>query len=456
MVAKTKDIVGAARQPEKFSGPAKPGLRIGQRDSVLQLLLFLLGAVLPIVTLERNFVGTNAALADRIVPADVVALLTATWCGITRGWKIPLSVMAYLSALVLAFLVAILQSNGDSNLTSALTSLAVLVFAVSFTVIGASIANDEAGLSALTKGILAGLAGETIIAGHDYMFQSSPWFVDSMEHRVRGTFMKSGQLASYAFSMCVYLGTAFNVMKPRRFLNVSLAIAAGCCGIIMISTTRRSALLAIATIPIIFFICGFRFAGHRFYRRLFYFTAAATILIAVNMSQITDSFLGARVQQAVDRMDSDNNWLLSELENLLASFSEWFPFGIGLGQGSRFSVTGEHEIHNGHYAMLIEGGVVLYAGVLYLILAPAARVASLLTARRSDVRLALLVAVFLASLLFMGHNRIYRDRTFMLAVGVGTVGAARLRRELMSRPSDLLTGRQPKPVANSPSQRRAA
>lgn len=392
---------------------------------ITKFLAFMLGVTLPLITLDQNVTSTSGALSDRVVLADFMAMGFLILCGMRTRLQFRSTTVLYLGALLYAFLVALLRHSDSETFIEASKALIAIGFAVAFVVAGATAAMSEKLLYWLTIGCLVGLFGEMIIAAHDYLRPSSPWFVDAMERRVRGTFKKSGQLASYGFSAVVLLGVVCKQLSNRKLLGTCIAagVLAGC--FIIVASTRRSALVGILAMMVTFLVIGTRFANSRLYQLSVASVVAGGLFLVWNLAGLSDSFVMQRYTSAFSNLESSDNWLMVEVHNALDTADAWFPFGIGLGQGFRIGATGEHEIHNGHLAMMVEGGLPLYFCTLALMLYPAWISFKTLASPKSDVSAAILVAVFVGAVVFMGHNRVYRDRAFMVAAGVGTVAAIR-------------------------------
>lgn len=407
----------SAPQPLRSAVPAAGPITKG--------LAFLLGATLPLITLDQNVTSTSAALSDRVVLADLMAIAFLLLSGMRTRLQFRATTVIYIGALLYAFLVALLRHSDSETFIEAAKAFIAIGFAVAFVVAGATAAMSEGVLYWLTMGCLVGLFGEMVIATHDYLYPSNPWFVDAMERRVRGTFKKSGQLASYGFSAVVLLGVVGRQLSHRRMLPAltMAGLMAGC--FIIMASTRRSALVGILAMMVTFLVIGTRFAHTRLYQFSVASVVAGGLFFLWNMAGLSDSFVMQRYTSAFSNLESSDNWLMVEVQNAYDTSDAWFPFGIGLGQGFRIGATGEHEIHNGHLAMLVEGGLPLYFCTLALMLYPAWLSLKTLASPKADIGVAILVAVFVGAVVFMGHNRVYRDRAFMVAAGVGTVVAMR-------------------------------
>jgi len=392
---------------------------------ITKFLAFMLGATLPLITLDQNVTSTSGALSDRVVLADFMALGFLILSGMQTRLQFRSTTVLYLGALLYAFLVALLRHSDSETFMEASKALLAVGFAVTFVVAGATAAMSEKVLYWLTAGCLVGLFGELIISAHDFLNPGSPWFVDAMERRVRGTFKKSGQLASYGFSAVVLLGVVSQQLPKRKLLGtcITAGLLAGC--FIIMASTRRSALVGILAMMATFLVIGSRFANSRLYQLSVASVVVGGVFFVWSLAGLSDSFVMQRYTSAFSNMESSDNWLMVEIHNSLETADAWFPFGIGLGQGFRIGATGEHEIHNGHLAMLVEGGLPLYFGTLALILCPAWVSLKTLGSPKSNISAAILVAVFVGAVVFMGHNRVYRDRVFMVAAGAGTVAAMR-------------------------------
>jgi O-antigen ligase len=158
-------------------------------------------------------------------------------------------------------------------------------------------------------------------------------------------------------------------------------------------------------------------------RRIFYRalagSAAALVLAAVLFwPQISTSFAANRLEDGVKGLASSEGFIRNQFAHTLESAPEWFPWGFGPGKGKLVNREDlqEHEIHNGLLAVVVELGAFGLLAFLGMVLGPLARLRYL---GRNDRSLAVLTATFLlTSLVFMTHNTLYRDRTFLVFLGI--------------------------------------
>jgi hypothetical protein len=111
---------------------------------------------------------------------------------------------------------------------------------------------------------------------------------------------------------------------------------------------------------------------------------------------------------------------------------EWLPFGVGPGNSRSFLPLGL-ELHNAHLALVVDLGLLgLLAFYLLLWRLPLTRGASPTKGSNNLISRQALLAFLVCATVIMLHNRLHRERGFMLFLGIAAqlaaVSAVRLRR----------------------------
>jgi hypothetical protein len=382
-------------------------------------LAFLLGFTLPLLTLKTGYYGTPTDLGSRVAIADAVCIL-AFGLLFLRGApvRLPAAAVLYLAALAVSLIPALLLWPGPEDFVW--TTLAGITMAFSFYVLGLNIGSSRAVTDALLWGLVVVTIAEFAIVGHDYFF-SSQWFPDPMEGRARGTFKANGQLGAFGFCAAGLLLVMSRTPESRR-LRTLCVVAGLLAGTFVFTASRRTGMICV-------FLWAFAFAvlAARFLRRRFYqvFLAAFLLLltgVGLTWGTLTQTFAGQRLSEGLSTLQKSDGFIRAQHEHILKTADEWFPLGFGPGRGNRIDPADpeRHEVHNGLLAVLVELGLAGFLGFVGLVLDP------LLRGRRGprtedrDIREVLLRSFLLISFIFMFHNTLYRDRTFLLFLGMAT------------------------------------
>jgi hypothetical protein len=182
-------------------------------------------------------------------------------------------------------------------------------------------------------------------------------------------------------------------------------------------------------------VMGLRFRRRRWYRVFVMLLLATAATIGLSWSVLSQSFAGKRLEEGMSSLGSSDGFIQLQHRKIVQSMDQWFPFGFGPGRGNRIDPTDpeHHEVHNGLLAVLVELGVLGFVGFSAMVLRPLFRRPP---APRGDgalaLRATLITSFILVSVVFMFHNTLFRDRTYMLFLGMATAiarkpGAAPLR-----------------------------
>jgi O-antigen ligase len=387
--------------------------------SLFRTLAFLVGVALPLLTLKTSYYGTPTDLSSRVAPVDALCLLTLGLL-VLRGSPARLTWPAgiYLFAIVLSLFPALVLSPGPEIF--AWTSFAALLMAFSFYVLGLSVGESRAIMTALLMGVCAVTLVESVIVFHDYFF-SSQWFPDPMEGRARGTFKANGQLGAYGFcaaGMLIALGRVPESPRLRALCLVSGLLAAT----FVFTASRRTGMICVFVWAAAFAVLGAGFYRRRFYRVFVALLAATIFILAVGWGTASDSFAGKRLNEGLTSLNKADGFIQVQHRNIVRTAGTWFPLGFGPGRGSLIDVTDpeRHEVHNGLLAVLVEIGVLGLLGFVAMVLRPLLQRRRGRRSEEQGVRRILVCSFLLICFVFMFHNTLYRDRTFLLFLGMAT------------------------------------
>jgi hypothetical protein len=409
--------------PQQRSGARARSWRDGPfplRDrSLFRALAFLVGVALPLLTLKTSYYGTPTDLSARVAPVDLLCLFTLSLL-LVRGSPavVPWPANLYFFALVVSLFPALVISAGEESF--AWTSFAALLMAFLFYILGLNIAESRAVLTALLAGVSVVTLAESVIVFHDYFF-SSQWFPDPMDGRARGTFKANGQLGAYGFcaaGMLIALGRIPSSSRLRKLCLASGVLAAT----FVFTASRRTGMICVGIWALAFAVLGVRFAERRFYRVYVSLLVAVLVLLAVGWGTLADSFAGKRLTDGFSNLSQADGFIQLQHRNILRTASSWFPLGFGPGRGNRIDLADpeHHEVHNGLLAVLVELGVLGFAGFIAMVLRPLLERRSGRESEDREVRRILVSSFLLICFVFMFHNTLYRDRTFLMFLGMAT------------------------------------
>lgn len=382
-------------------------------------LAFLLGFTLPLLTLQTGYYGTPKDLASRVVLSDFVCLVAFGLLFLRgRPARLPIAAGLYLAALLLSLVPALLLWPGPEDFVW--TTLAGILMGFLFYLLGLSIGASRA----VTTSLLWGLASVTVlefaVVFHDYFF-SSQWFPDPMEGRARGTFKANGQLGAFGFCAAGLLLVLGRVPESRR-LRVLCLVSGLLAGSFVFTASRRTGMICVFLWALAFAIFASRYLDRRFYQVFLGVFLLVLVGIGLSWQTLTHSFAGQRLSEGLGALQASEGFIRLQHEHILKSAGDWFPLGFGLGRGNLIDPWDpeRHEVHNGLLAVLVELGVLGFVGWVGLVLRPLfSRAAGPRTEDR-DVRTVLLQSFIAVSFIFMLHNTLYRDRTFLLFLGIAT------------------------------------
>lgn len=402
----------------RFARPAEAPFPLRDR-SLHQVLVFGLGFLLPLLTLKTGYYGTPVDLASRVALVDLVCLITlGVLCLRGSPASIPVPGWVYAFAVVLSLYPALVISPGRESY--AWVSFTALLMAFLFYTIGLSIGRSPVMTAALLKGVCAVTLLEAVVVFHDYFLPGSQWFPDPMEGRARGTFKANGQLGAYGFCAAGLLLTIGSAVAAPRLRHLCIF-----CGFVAASfvftASRRTGMICVFLWASLFALLGLRFARRRFYRVFAAALLSTIVVLGFSWSVLSESFVGKRLNEGLTSLGKSDGFIQNQHRQVLRTADEWFPFGFGPGRGSRIdpSDPGRHEVHNGLLAVLVELGVLGFLGFTAMVIRPLFR-RKPDSGNSRDVPSTLILSFILVCFVFMFHNTLYRDRTFLLFLGMAT------------------------------------
>lgn len=379
-------------------------------------LAFLVGLLLPLLTLQTRYVGTPVDWTSRVVPVDLLCAAFLAVFALRHPMRpLPWPAALYLGAIVLSLFPGLLVTPGPER--DVWAQFLGLGMGFAFYILGLNLGPAPAAVGALLAGTAVAVAGEAVVVYHDVLVPSAPWFPDPMPGRARGTFKANGQLGAYGFCAAGLLAT-FGAVTGGPGRRTLFVLAAFLAASFVFPASRRTGMLCVFLWAAAFLALGARFARTPFYKLLAAGFLAAAAGIAAYRAHLEDSFVGRRVQAAVSGLRDRDNFVERQHRNSLRTFGEWFPWGFGAGRGHWIDPHDGHEVHNGLLAVFVEQGALGLVGFAGMMLYPLFRRAG----GRSDGDAALFRAIrasfLLVSFVFIVHNTLYRDRTFLLYLGL--------------------------------------
>lgn len=382
-----------------------------------KVLAMAIGTLLALLTMKTGYTGTSLELYHRVAPVDLICVALLGVLFLRHRMKaLPLPSCLYVSAVVLSLIPGIASTGlPDSHLW---VSFAALLMAFGFYVVGLNVGASPDLLKWLLAGLCVGVFAESIVVLHDAV-ASTQWFPDPMDGRVRGTFKANGQLGAYGFCAAGLLVTFGSTTGSRRFRAACIVASLMAASFVFLAS-RRTGMVAVFAWGVMFAFLARGFARERFYRRFVAAFAALILLIAACWAQVSSSFAGQRFTSAMESMSRPQGFIQNQLWDSLATADRWFPFGFGAGMGSLINFREAYEIHNGLLAVLVELGVLGLAGFLGMVVLPLLRRHWRRRSPGHELLCVLLTTTLFATFIFMFHNTLFRDRTFLLFLGAAT------------------------------------
>ncbi len=386
-----------------------------------RVLSWLIGLLLGVLTVKTEYVGTPTDFFSRVAPVDFPCLALLIVLFFHHRMKLPpLQAFVYVAAIVISLIPGLLITSGEER--PVWTGASALFMAFGYYLIGLNVGSSRYLLRGLLGGLCVGVFLESIIVIHDVIVPNQ-WFPDPMDGRVRGTFKANGQLGAYGFCAAGLLMTFGSTLGTSRFRKVCVMLAISAASFVFLAS-RRTGMISVIAWGVLFTALAWRFSDRAFYK-VFVGTFLALLIGAAAMwTQIESSFVGRRFMNAVSSMGKDEGFIQNQFKSVVHTSDQWFPFGFGVGRGSHINPADGHEVHNNLLALLVELGVLGALGFVGMILIPLYKRKWHRRSREHELLGVLLTSFMLISLLFMCHNTLARDRTFLLYLGIATIVAA--------------------------------
>ncbi len=388
-------------------------------------LMLLVGAALPLISLSRTFTGAEetVSLLQRIAPVDVIVVMGIVGLAVSSKFRLHLSGFVYLFAILFSAAVGVVVSGGGM---SVVTASSAMIVAFLYFVFGYNVSRSPALTRMLVAGIAVGVCWQLVIVAHDF-FSGTHWFAAQAGWLVRGTFRATGQLASYGFSTVGLLLALGWVVFRGRWSRLFIILAGMAGMFFVVAAGKRGGTIAIGCWVLASLLIGFLRGRGRGYAVLLVLSLTAVGLIGAFGEQLVESVFGRRLADGMALVGSGGSFTHLQFQSVMERIAEWFPLGLGPGLGYMLDYTGTYEIHNGLLALLVETGVLGLLGFCWLL----ARAASGQLKRLPAARLtraggsaglvqSLVLAFILASVVKMCHGTLFRDRGFLLFLGLAT------------------------------------
>ena len=143
------------------------------------------------------------------------------------------------------------------------------------------------------------------------------------------------------------------------------------------------------------------------------------VIIIGNIADILDTSYGKRFAVGIDSVLSGESFMQLQFESVMKRYREWLPFGLGPGLGSRVDYLGAYEIHNGLLAILVEMGILGFIAFGLLLVDAGKKIFSAVDLK-GQIRFSQIIAFsfLIASVSRMVHGTLFRDRGFLLFLGI--------------------------------------
>ena len=398
---------------------------------IARFFLYIMVATIPLVSFTAERTGLTSQWV-RITISDVSGAIAVLCClflaGRRRARSVLLPAIPFLIWVVLGALVPMLSSKmANRNWVMAIFNPLIILYVFALAEAGSNVIDDSKTVKRLMIAFAVGAAFEGVIIVHDMLGMfgiGSVWFMDRAAYRLRGTFRANGQLGQYGMAMlfmCYALAAWPGITRRGRAIVFSLAIVGG---LGTYYAARRSAVFCILLWAAMLAVRSVVTKGGR--KTILSLVLLASIAAVVIVQSVRDAGFADWTRgeyeviapSSLGGLYSRGTWFREQLDDAVRILGEHPVLGCGIGNASYHTSTGA-EIHNGVLALVVESGLL---GVLLLML-PLFFVggAVLRTYRlgkgtpwRDFVER--LTISFIAWIIFSIHNRVWRDRTFWVAL----------------------------------------
>lgn len=336
-----------------------------------------IGLLLPFTILTAQVLPVSG-----IAPVD---LACAAFLGILlfrhRLRRVPDAAGVYLAAILLSLIPALMVTPGAR--VDAWAGFGTMLVAFGFYVAGLNLGRYPELMRPLLLGLSVGIFAQVVLAGLR-VSQSFGW-----------AFCAAGLLLTF--------GTRLGTPVLR-----GIYVAAGLAAVVFAFLGSGSAgTLAVLAWALFACLVGWRSAKRTSYLVVLGTIAAVAILVAVSWPSLSSYVSGQRILGTAETLGADG--LIQNQVESVGSATRGFPFGLGAGHG-----------HDGIAGVAVEFGMLGLAGFAGMIALPLILGRRRLTSKDAW-KVVLLLASFLpACFVFMFQNALYRDRAFLLFLGVAT------------------------------------
>ncbi len=400
-------------------------------EKLARFFLYAAVATIPLVSLSAERKGLTSQWV-RIVASDIfgfVAIITCLISGLQRRcrpflmYSIPFLVWVVLG-IVIAW--ARLDFYG-SPLIIRVINIPIFLYVFFLSGICCRLVKDEQIVKHLLIAFLVGATIESIVIIHDGMGvlgMGSVWFMDRAEFRLRGTFRANGQLGQYGVAMlffCYAFSAWPGISGKLKSFSLGLSVVGGLGTYFAV---RRSGVLCIILwIGMLIFRSFFMGTGRKSIFSVVILLVLGFGIVGYSLTNqgLSEWFSGeyqAITPSSLANVYEEGGWFRGQVGDSWEIITS-YPI-LGCGAGNAIFLTSNHaEIHNGFFAILAETGV--FGAILMSVF-----LVHLGLVVRNTYRLAKgtpwgdfierLTISFIAWIPFSIHNRLWRDRSFWIAV----------------------------------------
>jgi hypothetical protein len=401
--------------------PVSPALAKARSAPFLEkACLFLVGLLMPAIAVSPW--GFSSRGLTRATMVDVVVMFTLLVLLLGRKLKVSGYAVFYFATLGIATVIGMAHATTAPEVQWSAINFLALTMALFYFIVGASVGRSRGLVKALVIGFIAAILWESVIVLHD-AFSSSQWFPEADSRRTQGTFRNGGQLAIYGYSAAGLMFCYGWPLWKNRWVRILIFSCGGLALFFIVAGSRRSAIAALLFWLALYLAIGFRGTMKKVYPLLLAATVGVGLALASNWAAFSKTFVGSRVNNAYQQVMSGESTFQLQFWAAMDTFWQWFPVGSGLGRGN--VMTGGEaaqmrgwEIHNGHLNIVVECGL-LGSIAFYLMVVAALRRKWGNDFGRSTRAVRVLVLTFVIScMVFMVHNRLHRERAFMIFLGL--------------------------------------
>lgn len=390
--------------------------RVGKSDAVLQMILFCLGCVLPLISFRTELGPASANFTSRIAIVDLfvccglIALLPAHRLIIHRA------IVVYGLMLIWGLSIGMMRSTPE-DADYVPVYFAALSMALLYAILGYNVGRSATLTRAVILGIAISVYWQSIIVIHDFL-SSDQWFVDQITGRARGTFRDTGQLGAYGFGTAGLLLTfGWKLFRSRSMRN--LVIVAGLLSMFFVwAASRRTSLISLGLWSALILLISLRHFGKYLLFIPFLIILIMGLVVLGIATDPANSYTGQRMGEAVQHVLSGQSFPQRQLDSTIQHADEWFPLGLGMGRGMTVDFEQANELHNAHLVLLVEMGIFGLLAFYWVLAQPFLRSWEDAFGAHTILIKHLTLSFILVALFMMLHQTLHRDRGFLLFIGL--------------------------------------